>query len=109
MEIIILALFTALTKLVVLGAILGGVAKMLWWTKAIDILMLFVLPALFYGTFSGMLLAIFSGLWLCLFLMILKTFIKPVPPSWTSKLFRYGKKRRHPVGETSLHPCDVRA
>lgn len=78
MEFVILGFFTALGKLVVLSK-LFGVGKIVRLEKWLDVFFTFGLPLLLIGTFSGALLAIFSGLWFSLMLRIVALFIKPVP------------------------------
>jgi len=78
MHLIVLAFFTALGKFIVLWKLLGP-GRMVRLEKWIDVLATFGLPILFIGTFSGAVTAIFSGLWLSIFLRILSLFVKPEP------------------------------
>lgn len=79
MEFVILGFFTALGKLLVLWK-LFGISKVLWFEKWIDLFFTILFPLLFIGTFSGALLAVFSGLWLSLMLRCISLFVKPTPP-----------------------------
>lgn len=79
MEFVILGFFTALGKLLVLWK-LFSISKVLWFEKWIDLFFAVLLPLLFIGTFSGALLAVFSGLWLSLMLRCIGLFVKPAPP-----------------------------
>lgn len=81
MEFIILGLCTALGKFIVLSKVFG-LPRIIWAEKFIDVLFAVVLPLLFLGTFSGAILAVFSGLWLSLILRITALFVKPQPPRW---------------------------
>lgn len=78
MEIIVLSIFTALGKFIVLWKVLGP-GRMVRLEKWIDVVATIGLPLMFLGTFSGALLAVFSGLWLSLFLRVLALFKKPEP------------------------------
>lgn len=55
---------------------------MLWFDKWIDLFFVVVLPFAFYGTFSGMVTAILSGLFLSLFLLLTKAAMGSQPPDW---------------------------
>lgn len=79
MEFVILGFFTALGKLLVLWK-LFSISKVLWFEKWIDLFFTILFPLLFIGTFSGALLAVFSGLWLSLMLRCIGLFVRPVPP-----------------------------
>lgn len=79
MEFVILGFFTALGKLIVMWK-LFGIARVLYFEKWVDLFFTIFLPMLFMGTFSGALLAVFSGLWLSLMLRCTALFIKPQPP-----------------------------
>jgi hypothetical protein len=92
MEYLALSLLVALSKLAVLNYLLGGVARMLWWRRVIEVSVLFILPALFFGTFQGMVVAIFSGLWITLFLALAGVFVQPRAPFWLVAL--YAKKSK---------------
>jgi len=97
MEIIVLSLIAAIGKLMVICMLCGGVRKMLWWSKLIDVVVLFGLPWLFYGTFSGVILAILSGLWITMTLAALKLFIPAQRPNWLN--LSYAKKGRRAARE----------
>lgn len=81
MEFIFLGFFTALGKLIILWK-LFGIPKALFFERSIDLFFTIGLPILFMGTFSGALLAVFSGLWLSLMLRCTALFVKPVAPNW---------------------------
>lgn len=88
MEFIILGALFAIGKLIVLIK-LFSLKKLLWFEKYIDLFFTLILPILFFGTFSGALLAIFSGLWLSLLLRCCALFVKPEPPDlWPWKPIR---------------------
>lgn len=87
MEIILMAFITAVCKFGLLCKFFG-LKKVLWFDKWIDLFFTIVLPIAFYGTFSGMILAVLSGLFLALLLLISKCFVKPEPPRWMQ-----GRKR----------------
>jgi hypothetical protein len=95
MEILILAFLLALGKLILLIKF-TSFAKVLWFDKWIDLFFTIVLPMAFFGTFSGMVTAVFSGLFLSLFLLISRIFVTPVPPAWYSRV-RY-KPTRSVIG-----------
>jgi len=85
MEFIILGFFTALGKYIILWK-LFSLKKALYFEKWIDLFFTIGLPILFMGTFSGALLAVFSGLWLSLFLRFTALFVTPIPPfKWMNK------------------------
>ena len=65
MEIILLAFFSSVGILLVCTRTLG-VDRTIKHRKKLDILVTFGLPALFIGTFSGMVTAFFTGLWFTL-------------------------------------------
>jgi len=83
MELVILSFLTALGKFTVLWKLIGP-GRMVRLEKWIDVAATLLLPVLFIGTFSGAVTAIFSGLWLSLFLRILAFFVKPAP-LWVRK------------------------
>lgn len=62
MELLILSLLTALGKIWVLSRILG-LTRLVRLSKWFDLFFVFALPLAFYGTFSGIILAVLSGLW----------------------------------------------
>lgn len=80
MEFIIIAFFTALGKLIILSKMMGLV-RMVRYQVLLDIAFTFLMPLLFIGTFSGALVAVFSGLWFSAFLWFLSLFVTiPVRP-----------------------------
>lgn len=74
MEIVILSFFTALGKIIIISKVFT-LAKALRYEKWIDLFFAVLLPILFFGTFHGALLAIFSGLWLSLMLRFSRLFV----------------------------------
>jgi hypothetical protein len=84
MEILLLAFLLACGKLILLVKF-TPFRQVLFFDKWVDLFFTVVLPMAFYGTFSGMVTAVFSGLFLSLFLLIAKCFVKPVPPKWWPK------------------------
>lgn len=92
MEFVILGFFTALGKFIVLWK-LFGIRHVLYFEKWVDLMFTIGLPILFLGTFSGALLAVFSGLWLSLILRCTALFIKPEAP-WSKVLGPRSKQLR---------------
>jgi uncharacterized membrane protein SpoIIM required for sporulation len=86
MELVILGFFTAMGKLLVLHK-LFTLSKVLYFEKWVDLFFTICLPILFMGTFSGAVLAVFSGLWLSGFLRIFAWFITPQQPHWHCRIF----------------------
>lgn len=84
MEFVILGFFTALGKYIILWKLIG-MPKILRIEKWVDLFFTIFLPMLFAGTFSGVLLAVFSGLWLSLMLRCTALFVKPAPSLFTWK------------------------
>lgn len=74
MEIIILAFFSSIGILLLCTRTLG-VDRTIKHRKKLDILVTFGLPALFLGTFSGMVTAFFTGLWFTLQTIMLSILI----------------------------------
>lgn len=81
MEILILGFLFATGKFLLMCKFMP-MKKLLYWDKWIDLFFTCVLPVAFYGTFSGMVTAIFSGLFLSLYLFIAKKIIGCEPPRW---------------------------
>lgn len=79
MEFIILGFFTALGKVLILAKLMG-LGRMVWAEKFLDAFFALILPLLFLGTFSGAILAVFSGLWFTVMLRIIALFVKPLSP-----------------------------
>lgn len=78
MEFIVLGFFTALGKIILLSKLLG-LGRMVRLEKWLDTLFAVVVPVLFIGTFSGAILAVFSGLWFSVMLRCIALFVKPQP------------------------------
>lgn len=83
MEIILLAFILSTTKFLLICKFLP-LRKVLYFDKYIDLFFTVVLPIMFYGTFSGMVTAVLSGLFLSLYLLIAKLIVGTEPPSWLS-------------------------
>lgn len=81
MAILLLALLLATGKFILICKFCN-LRKVLYFEKYVDLFFTLVLPALFYGTFSGMVTAIFSGLFLSVFLHIAKRVVGCEPPSF---------------------------
>lgn len=79
MEFIILGFLLALGKFLLMCKFLP-MKKVLWFDKWIDLFFTIVLPLCLAGTFSGAILAVCSGLWLSLILLIAKKTIGCEPP-----------------------------
>lgn len=75
MEIIILAFFTALGKVWVITRFLP-VQKLVRHAKWFDLFFVFAVPIMFFGTFSGAILAVMSGLWFTFMTWLLGLFVK---------------------------------
>lgn len=74
MELIILSLLTAIGKIWVITRIIGTKA-LVKWAKWFDLFFIFALPILFFGTFSGAILAILSGLWFTALTFVMGWFV----------------------------------
>lgn len=59
--------------------------KVLYFDKWIDLFFTIVVPIMFHGTFSGMVTAVFSGLFLSMYLFIAKSVVGCEPPRWFSR------------------------
>lgn len=81
MEIVILGFLFATGKFILICKFLP-LKKLLYWDKYIDLFFTIVLPIMFYGTFHGMVTAVFSGLFLSLYLLIAKKIVGCEPPRW---------------------------
>jgi hypothetical protein len=81
MEILILALFTAIGKLIILFKFFPP-KKVLYFEKWIDLAACVGLPIMLYGTFSGMILALFSGLFLSIMLFVSRIIIGTEQPEF---------------------------
>ena len=81
MEIIVFSFFSSLGILLVCTRALG-VIRTIKHRKKLDVLVTFGLPALFIGTFSGMLTAFITGLWFTLQTMLLALVIPKTFPSY---------------------------
>lgn len=88
MEFIVLGFFTALGKLLLLCKLIG-IGRVVRLEKWLDALFTLVVPIFFIGTFSGALLAVFSGLWFTVLLRLIALFVKPKPLiQWPAKTRR---------------------
>ena len=88
MEIIILGFIFATAKFCLICKFLP-LKQVLYFDKWIDLFFTIVLPIMFHGTFSGMITAVFSGLFLSLYLLIAKSVVGSEAPRWI-------KSRRSP-------------
>jgi hypothetical protein len=79
MEILAIAFLLATGKFLLICKFLP-LRKVLRYDKYIDLFFTIVLPIAFHGTFSGMVTAIFSGLFLSLYLLIAR-FVVGVEPT----------------------------
>jgi len=84
MEILLLSFLLATGKFILICRFLP-LKKVLWFDKWIDLFFTIVLPIAFYGTFSGMVTAVFSGLILSAYLLVAKWCVGSEPPSWLKK------------------------
>lgn len=91
MEIITLSFFIALAKFMVLANLFGGTRKLVYWDKWIDGFCLLILPIPFLGTYSGAMLAIFSGIWISFFLLVARLTCGSQQPDFLRK--RHAKGR----------------
>lgn len=91
METVILGFLFAVGKLIVISKV-WGLPRALYFEKWIDVFFTLVLPLMFFGTYSGAILAIFSGLWLSVLLRIARIFISPITPDFI--LNRRNKNKR---------------
>lgn len=87
MEILLLAFLFATTKFILICRFLP-LKKVLYFDKYIDLFFTLVLPIMFYGTFSGMVTAVFSGLFLSIYLFIAKLCVGCEAPSWLRRTSR---------------------
>lgn len=76
MEIIIFSLCSAFGILLVLCRTIGF-RRTLRWRKVIDVITTFGLPTLFMGTFNGMMVAFFTGLWVTVITSLLFVLANP--------------------------------
>lgn len=81
MEFILLGFLLALGKFLLMVKFLP-MKKVLYFDKWIDLFFTIVLPIVLMGTFSGAILAVMSGLWLSLMLLIAKRVIGCEAPNW---------------------------
>jgi hypothetical protein len=79
MELILLSFLTALGKVWVLNRLLGA-RRLVRHAKWFDLFFVFVLPIMFFGTFSGMLLAVLSGLWFTTMTWFMGLFVRQPKP-----------------------------
>ncbi len=74
-ELILLALITALGKTIVLARLITLrrlVIHQIWF----EVFFTFILPLAFLGTFSGAILGVFSGIWFTIIVRFLGLFVK---------------------------------
>lgn len=88
MEILLLAFLLATGKFILFCKFLP-IKKVLYFDKWIDLFFTIILPIAFHGTFSGMIVAIFSGLFLSVYLLIAKKAIGCEAPNWMKKFKSY--------------------
>lgn len=84
MEILILSFLFATGKFILLCKFMP-LRKVLYFDKWIDLFFTIAVPAMFYGTFSGMVTAVFSGLFLSLYLFIAKLIVGSEPPDFLKR------------------------
>lgn len=87
MEILVLSFLFACGKFILICKFMP-LRKVLYFDKYIDLFFTLILPIAFYGTFSGMVTAIFSGLFLSMFLLIAKFLVGSEPPDWVKRRMR---------------------
>lgn len=75
MEFIVLSFLTALGKVWVLTRLIGC-RRLIRHAKWFDLFFVFGLPILFFGTFSGAILAVLSGLWFTAMTWLMSLFVK---------------------------------
>ena len=80
MDLIILGFLHALAYIVVCAKILG-LRRMMAWRKILDAIFTIGVPFLFLGTFSGMVMTAFGGLWFTLILELMHR-IYLIKPFW---------------------------
>lgn len=74
MELLILSFLTATGKVWALSKLLT-LHRLVRLSKWFDLFFIFVLPLVFFGTFSGMIVAVLSGLWFTSIVWFLGLFI----------------------------------
>lgn len=84
MEILLLSFLLATGKFILICRFLP-LKQVLYFDKWIDLFFTVILPIAFYGTFSGMVTAIFSGLFLSVYLVIAKWCVGAEKPRWVSR------------------------
>ena len=87
MDLLIIALILSITKFCLICKFIG-LRKALYFDKYIDLFFTLVLPLAFFGTFSGMVVAVLSGLSLSMMLLIAKIFFKPERPAFLNRWSR---------------------
>ncbi len=73
-EFFIAGMFTALGILIILIKI--GIRRVLYWEVVVDLVFTIGIPFMFLGTFSGMMTAIFAGIWVSAGLRTLRWWFK---------------------------------
>jgi len=81
MDLLVLGFLLASGKFILMLKFLP-MRKLLWWDKWIDLFFTIVVPLALHGTFSGMIVAIFSGLFLSFYLLIARKIIGAQAPNW---------------------------
>lgn len=81
MEILVLSFLFATGKFILICKFFP-LKKVLYFDKWIDLFFTIAVPAMFHGTFSGMVTAVFSGLFLSLYLLIAKWAVGSEAPRW---------------------------
>ena len=78
MHIVIISFLTALGELIMLCRLMG-VQRCIRYQAVLDLTFTIGVPLLFLGTFSGVLLAVLSGIWFTLLLWFISLFVT-IPP-----------------------------
>jgi hypothetical protein len=87
MELVILSFLAAMGKVWVISRIIG-MRRLIRHAKWFDLFFVFGLPMLFFGTFSGAILAVLSGLWFTAMTWFIGIFMPKEKPTLSSSLFR---------------------
>lgn len=85
MEILILGFLFATGKFILLLKFFP-IRKVLYFDKWIDLFFTVAVPIMLHGTFSGAVTAIFSGLFLSLYLLIAKAIVGCEAPNWIKRM-----------------------
>jgi hypothetical protein len=84
MEILLLSFLLATGKFILICKFLP-LREVLYFEKWIDLFFTVVLPIAFFGTFSGMVTAVFSGLILSLYLATARWIVGTRKPRWLGR------------------------